>query len=105
MSWTETHERYRIIREVVTAAEKDHTGTLPWRDEYATMFGSPDGLVAALRARWQRTCEAQLEASMSDDEIQTRHRELLLEHAGVLRILDRYVAVAPRPAAHLSPVA
>jgi hypothetical protein len=105
MSWTETHERYRIIREVVAAAEKDRTGTLPWRDEYATSFGTPDGLVAALRQRWQRTCEAQLESSLSDDEIQKRHRELLLEHAGVLRILDRYVAVAPRVPATLSPVA
>jgi hypothetical protein len=105
MSWTETHERYRIIREVVRSAETDPTGALPWRDEYATLFGSPDGLVAALRSRWQRTCEAQLEAHMSDEEIQTRHRQLLNEHAGVLRILDRYVAVAPRPPAMLSPVA
>jgi hypothetical protein len=105
MSWSETHERYRIIRKVVATAERDSTGTLPWRDEYATSFGTPDGLVAALRQRWQRTCETQLEATMSDDEIQTRHRELLIEHAAVLRILDRYVAIAPRPATHLSPVA
>ena len=105
MSWTETHERHRIIREVVAAAERDSSGTLPWRNEYAALFGTPDGLVAALRQRWQLTCETQLEATMSDDEIQSRHRELLVEHAAVLRILDRYVAIAPRPATHLSPVA
>ena len=105
MSWTETHERYRIIREVVAAAEADPTGTLPWREEYAASFGTPDALVAALRQRWQRTCEAQLEAHLSDEEIQERHRELLVEHAGVLRILDRHVAAAPQPAATLSPVA
>ena len=105
MSWTETHERYRIIREVVAAAEKDPTGALPWREEYAALFGSPDGLVAALRQRWQRTCEAQLEAHLADEEIQKRHRRLLKDHAAVLRILDRHVAVAPRPPAMLSPVA
>ena len=49
MSWTETHERYRIIREVVAAAEADPTGTLPWRPEYAASFGTPEGLVEALR--------------------------------------------------------
>ena len=105
MSWTETHERYRIICEVVRAAESDKTGTLHWREEYAASFGTPDGLVAALRQRWQRTCEAQLDAHLSDEEIQVRHRQLLTEHAAVLRILDRYVAVTPRPAAFLTPVA
>jgi hypothetical protein len=99
MSWTETHERYRIIREVVAAAEADPTGTLPWRPEYARSFGTPEGLVAALRQRWQRCCQAQLEADMTDEQIQQRHRELMVEHAAVLRILDTFVVVPPRPAA------
>ena len=105
MSWTETHERYRIIREVVEAAQADPTGALPWKAEYAASFGTPDDLVAALRQRWQRTCEAQLEAHLSDEELQARHRTLMNEHAPVLRILDRYVAVTPTPAARLTPVA
>jgi len=105
MSWTETHERYRIIREVITAAEADPTGTLPWRAEYAELFGTPDGLVAALRQRWQRTCQAQLEAHLSDEEIQERHRQLMDDHAAVLRILDRHVAVTPKSAGQLSTVA
>jgi hypothetical protein len=105
MSWTETHERYRIIREVVAAAEADPTGALPWREEYAEMFGGPDGLVAALRYRWQRTCEAQLEANLSDEEIQERHRKLLTEHAAVLRVLDNYRYVPAKSAASLTTVA
>ncbi len=105
MSWTETHERYRIIREVVEAAQADPTGALPWRPEYAASFGTPDDLVAALRQRWQRTCEAQLEAHLSDEEIQERHRKLMNDHAAVLRILDRYVAATPKPAVPLTPVA
>jgi hypothetical protein len=105
MSWTETHERYRIIREVVEAAEADPTGTLPWRVEYVTLFGTPDGLVAALRQRWQRTCQAQLEAHLSDAELQARHRQLMADNAAVLRVLDRHVPVTPTSMADLTPVA
>ena len=104
MSWTETHERYRIIREVVAAAEADPTGALPWRPEYAASYATPEVLVAALRQRWQRTCEAQLESHLSDAELQERHRKLLKEHAAVLRVLDRFVA-APQPQAQISTVA
>jgi hypothetical protein len=105
MTWTETHERYRIIREVVEAAQADPTGELPWRVEYAASFGTPEGLVAALRQRWQRTCEAQLEAHLSDKELQVVHRRLMNDNAAVLRVLDRFAAVTPKPAAHLSTVA
>ena len=90
MTWTETHERYRIIREVVKAAEADSTGTLPWREEYADYFGDRDGLVKVLRARWQHTCEAQLDSSMSELELKEAHRKLLKTHAAVLRILDNH---------------
>ena len=93
MTWTETHERFRIIREVVAAAEADPTGTLPWRDEYAELFGDRDGLINALRSRWQHTCEAQLDSEMSEAELQEEHRRLLRTHAAVLRILDNHRAV------------
>ena len=93
MTWTETHERYRIIREVVKAAEADSTGTLPWREEYAEYFGDRDGLVNALRTRWQHTCEAQLDSELSDADLQAEHRKLLKAHAGVLRVLDNHRAV------------
>lgn len=105
MTWTETHERYRIIREVVAAAEADPSGKLPWREEYAGTFGTPDDLVAALRLRWQRTCEAQLESHLSDEELQERHRKLLNDHAAVLRILDNHRYVTAEAAATLSTVA
>jgi hypothetical protein len=93
MTWTETHERYRIIREVVKAAEADSTGTLPWREEYADYFGDRDGLVKVLRTRWQNTCEAQLDGEMSEAEVQAGYRKLLKAHAPVLRVLDSYRAV------------
>ncbi len=93
MTWTETHERYRIIREVVEAAEADSTGTLAWREEYAEYFGDRDGLVNALRTRWQHTCEAQLDSDMTEAELRAAHRQLLQTHAAVLRVLDNYRAV------------
>jgi hypothetical protein len=93
MTWTETHERFRIIREVVAAAEADPTGTLLWRDEFAELFGNREGLINALRSRWQHTCEAQLDSDMSEAELQEAHRKLLRTHAAVLRVLDNHRAV------------
>jgi len=94
MTWTETHERYRIIREVVRAVEADPSGALPWRDEYAEYFGNREGLVNALRSRWLHTCRAQINSSMSEAELKEAHRKLLRTHAAVLRVLDNYRAVA-----------
>jgi hypothetical protein len=104
MCWTETHERYRIIREVVEAAEADSTGTLPWRDEYAVYFGDRDGLVAALRQRWQRTCQAQLDPNLSEELMSEYHRRLLRQNAAVLRILDQHAASTRVPPATNTPV-
>ncbi|NHA00899.1 hypothetical protein G5V59_15865 [Nocardioides sp. W3-2-3] len=59
MTWNETHERIRIIREVEAAAAADLTGALPWREEWNAFFNGPAGLVAALRSRWHHMCEAQ----------------------------------------------
>lgn len=94
MTWTETHERQRIIRDVAAAAEADPTGTLPWRDEYADWFGDRDGLLQALRHRWERTCQAQLDSHLPEDLLDDRYRELHRSNAGVLRILDRYAGGA-----------
>jgi hypothetical protein len=90
MTWPDTHARYRIIREVVAAADADPTGTLPWREEYAALFGDRAGLLAALQHRWQRTCQAQLDSRLPEEALDERHRELRRRNAGVLRILDRY---------------
>ena len=94
MTWTQTHQRHRIICEVEAAATADPTGTLPWRDEYADLFGDRDGLLAALRHRWERTCQAQLDSHLPEDVLDERYRELHRSNAGVLRILDRYAGGA-----------
>ena len=43
------------------------TGALPWREEWAPYFGSPEGLLKALRSRWNRMCEAQLDVRTGED--------------------------------------
>lgn len=89
MTWHETHQRTAIIREVEAAAAVDMTGALPWREEWATYFGSPEGLVKALRSRWQRTCEAQLDARTGEDAFADTYTRLRRTQAGILAILRK----------------
>lgn len=89
MTWNETHQRTRIIREVEATAAADMTGALPWREEWAAYFGSPDGLLTALRARWNRMCEAQLDIRTGEDVLQDTYRQLRRTQAGILAILRK----------------
>ncbi|WP_246159714.1 hypothetical protein [Nocardioides antri] len=89
MTWQETHERTRIIREVEAVAAADMSGALPWRDEWAPYFGSPEGLLKALRARWNRTCEAQLDVRTGEDVLHDTYAQLRRTQAGVLAILRK----------------
>lgn len=107
MTWTETHQRTRIIREVEAAAAADMSGAVPWREEWAPYFDGPSGLVAVLRARWNRTCEAQLDAQAGEDQLHDAYDRLRRTQAAVLAILRRADADAvevltlagPRPVA------
>lgn len=87
MTWNETHERIRIIRAVEAAAAADMTGALPWCEEWGTYYDGPAGLVTALRARWNRMCEAQLDARFGEDELQVTYNRMRRTQAGVLAII------------------
>ncbi len=89
MTWEETHNRTRIIREVEAAAAADMTGALPWREEWAPFFGTPEGLLKALRARWNRMCEAQLDVRAGEDVFADTLTQLRRTHAGILAILKK----------------
>ncbi len=89
MTWNETHQRTRIIREVEAASALDMTGALPWREEWAAYFGSPDGLIKALRARWDRMCEAQLDFRAGEDIQNDTYQHLRRSQAGILAILRK----------------
>ena len=88
MTWTETHERTRILREVEAVATADMSGAVPWRGEWAPYFAGPAGLVAALRSRWNRTVEAQLDERTGPDEVAEVFARLREVHAGTLRIIN-----------------
>jgi len=90
MTWHETHERTRIIREVEAAAAIDMSGRLPWRESWAPYFGDRSGLLNALRARWDRMCIAQLDELTSSEQVRETERRLRRSNAGVLRILEAH---------------
>ena len=89
MTWSETHERTRIIREVEAAAATDMSGAVPWREEWRPYFDGPTALVTALRARWQHMCEAQLDTQTGEDELQATYARMRRTEAAVLLILRR----------------
>jgi hypothetical protein len=99
MTWHETHQRTRIIREVEAFAAADFSGRLPWRDAWAPYVGDRDGLLRLLRARWDRACEAQLDATDGEDAFHDTHRRLRRTYAGVLRILEAHPVTPPAPVA------
>lgn len=90
MTWHETHLRWQALRAIEAAADQDPTGTLPWDEEYAALFGSRANLLAALRYRWNLAREAQLDSRLDEDELEAARRDLSARQAGVLRILTRH---------------
>jgi hypothetical protein len=89
MTWNETHARTAIFREVEAAAAADMSGALPWREEWAQYFAGPEGLLKALRARWNHMCEAQLDIRTGEDVLQDTYQQLRRTQAGVLAILRK----------------
>lgn len=95
MSWEETHRRWYAIRDMIARIEDDPTGELPWREEYAPIFGDPDGLVRALEYRWRLIVEAQLDPELPDGVLAETFRDITVRNAGLLRVLDRHTEGAP----------
>ncbi|MBJ7358215.1 hypothetical protein [Nocardioides sp.] len=90
MTWHETHERLRILREVEATAAADMSGRLPWRESWSGSFGDRAGLLVALRERWDRMCDVQLDELTSPERVRETERRLRRTHAGVLRILESH---------------
>lgn len=88
MTWSETHRRWRALREVEEALA---TGAdLPWNDEYAAIFGEPARLVEAIRYRRRLSYETQLDSHLPEHVLDEQRRRLEHRFAGVRRLLDRY---------------
>ena len=99
MTWHETHERTRIIREVEAVAAVDMSGRLPWRESWSASFGDRHGLLTALRSRWDRMCIAQLDELTSPELVRATEQHLRRSNAGVLRILESHGLVGVRAGA------
>lgn len=106
MTWTETHRRWQALAEIEALVNASDTDELPWNDEYADIFGDRDGLVAALRYRWNLTRDAQLDLNVPEPVLQEQWHRLQQRHAGILRVLEhhrRYGASANQAATRTVP--
>jgi len=97
MTWNETHERMRIIREVEEVSARDLSGALPWREEWSAYFDGPVALVAALRSRWHHMTEVQLDGRMTYEALVDENiARLRASQAGIIAILRAARSDAPR---------
>lgn len=87
--WHLTNLRLRALRKISAEIEADPTGELPWKDEYAELFGDPDGLLRALEYRWKVTVQAQLDPELPEDVLAETFRDLMVRNVGLLRLLDQ----------------
>lgn len=102
MTWFETHERTRIVREVEAHAAVDMSGALPWNDAWAPFFTDRAGLLSFLYARHDRMCVAQLSELTSAEAVREAAAHMRRSNAGVLRILEAHGLIglpADRPVA------
>lgn len=88
MTWSETHRRWQVLRAVEEELARTESPVLPWRSEYAELFGDRAGLLAALRYRWQLTVNAQLDTHLPERELEEQRRKLARRSRGVLRVLE-----------------
>jgi exoribonuclease II len=96
MGWTETHQRWQVLREVeaelAVSLAAGPVVRLPWREEYAALFGDRATLVAMLRYRLRLAEEAQLDPRLPEDVREEQQRLLAARTAGVRRLLEQYDA-------------
>src|SRR3954468_13149752 len=88
MGWTETHRRWQALQEIEAWANAGTPDELPWSPDYAEIFGDRDGLITALRSRWEQARRAQLDSHLPERVLEEQWRRLHARHAGVLRLLE-----------------
>lgn len=85
MSWTDTHRYYSLLRDVEAELDRSPGAALPWRAEHQAVFGTPRRLLDALRLRWARLVQAQVEEGTWGGDLV----RLSAEHPGLVRLLAR----------------
>ncbi|KAA1420196.1 hypothetical protein F0U44_07155 [Nocardioides humilatus] len=88
MTWSETKLRWRVMREIEDLFLSDPAAELPWREDYAELFGDRDGLTKALRYRWQLSRDAQLDTYAPEAAWDEQVSRLDLRTRMLIRRLD-----------------
>ncbi|MEI7056258.1 hypothetical protein WBG06_10615 [Nocardioides sp. CCNWLW239] len=84
MTWTQTHERYRLLNQAEAELRTGIAPRLPWSAEYVEAFGTPERLAQALRHRWRIRFQAQLDPALSQEDYEATFAELLADLAPLL---------------------
>lgn len=87
MSWQQAHRYYRALRTVENELNWSADAQPAWRPEYAEIFGSPAGLMLALRSRWETMVHVQVEDAV-DGWPCAELRALAVRHPGLVRALE-----------------
>ena len=89
MTWTETHRSWQALQEVEALVNEHPAEALPWKAEYADLFGDRAGLLTMLRYRWRNTHEAQLDTRLPAGLYAEHVAQLRERHAPLLGLLRR----------------
>ena len=92
MGWTETRRRWQVLRELEAELATSPVVRLPWREEYAELFGDRETLLTMLRYRWRLSREALSDPELPEDVVEDQWRRLEARSAGVRRLLEEYDA-------------
>ncbi|QLY30019.1 hypothetical protein [Nocardia huaxiensis] len=93
MSWKDLHARTDILHAVLDRAARNPADTtlfdgLP---DLERLFGGPDGVLAALRNRWENHLTVKLEEALAQGKSALQvHEELAAEQPALRAVLDRY---------------
>ena len=97
MGWPETHRYYDALRAVEEELDRTDGDALPWRAEYAEIFGDRHGLLLALSRRWQVLVQAQVERPHDEDgQPSAELRALANAHPGLVNAIERNDRTVPR---------
>lgn len=91
VSWKQTRRRWQVLREIEQDLDP-HAVELPWQDEYAALFGTPEGLLAMLRYRSRLAYDAQLDSHLPEHVLEEQRRRLDARLAGVRSMLESHDA-------------
>ena len=100
MTWSETRRRHDVLREVKAIAAVRRDGVLPWSDDYADAYATPDELLRDLTYFWRITVEAQMDTKLDAGALEERWDAIHRAYPGVLPILESNYYRSPLMRAH-----